>query len=74
MAVLSSDQYYNYVNGVNHAEGIAWGMDGYISCYRPDIIYRYTSAGDLQVLAEDFEGTAIASPTNVAFCGKDFVP
>jgi gluconolactonase len=54
-------------------DGLAFDTAGnlYISCYRPDIIYRYTPDGELQVLAEDFEGTAIAAPTNVAFCGKD---
>ena len=54
-------------------DGLAYDATGdlYVSCYRPDIIYRYTSAGELQVLAEDFEGTKIAAPTNVAFCGED---
>ena len=54
-------------------DGLAFDTTGnlYISCYRPDAVYRYTSGGELQVLAEDYEGTAIAAPTNVAFCGKD---
>jgi gluconolactonase len=53
-------------------DGLAFDDRGnlYISCYRPDIIYRFTPNGQLQVLAEDFEGTAIAAPTNIAFCGE----
>ena len=43
----------------------------YISCYRPDRIYRLTPSGQLDVLAEDYEGTAIAAPTNIAFCGQN---
>ena len=54
-------------------DGVAFDTDGnlYISCYRPDRIYRLSPGGDLQVLAEDFEGTLIAAPTNIAFCGHD---
>ena len=53
-------------------DGLAFDTEGnlYISCYRPDAIYRFTPNGELQVLAEDYEGTAISAPTNVAFCGK----
>lgn len=54
-------------------DGVAFDAAGalYISCYRPDRIYRLTTAGQLDILAEDFEGTAIACPTNIAFCGAD---
>ncbi len=54
-------------------DGLAFDMEGnlYISCYRPDAVYRYTLKGELQVLADDYEGTAIAAPTNVAFCGEN---
>ncbi|MCH8825827.1 MAG: SMP-30/gluconolactonase/LRE family protein [Chloroflexi bacterium] len=54
-------------------DGLAFDTDGnlYISCYRPDRIYRLAVDGGLQVLADDFEGTLIAAPTNVAFCGRD---
>ncbi len=54
-------------------DGLAFDTAGnlYVSCYRPDTIYRYTPKGKLEVLAEDYEGTAMAAPTNVAFCGKD---
>ena len=54
-------------------DGLAFDTDGnlYVCCYRPDAVYRYTPGGELQVLAEDYEGTAMAAPTNVAFCGKN---
>ena len=53
-------------------DGLAFDAEGnlYISCYRPDIIYRLTPRGRLDVVAEDYEGTAIAAPTNIAFCGR----
>jgi len=54
-------------------DGLAFDTDGnlYISCYRPDRVYRLSPQGELEILAEDFEGTVIAAPTNVAFCGED---
>ena len=54
-------------------DGLAFDTDGdlYVSMYRPDIIYRVTPGGEVDVLAEDFEGTLIAAPTNIAFCGPD---
>ena len=54
-------------------DGVAFDTDGnlYTSTYRPDIIYRLTPSGQLDVLAEDHEGTLIAAPTNIAFCGVD---
>ncbi len=54
-------------------DGLAFDTDGnlYVSMYRPDVIYRVTPEGEVDVLAEDFEGTLIAAPTNIAFCGQD---
>lgn len=54
-------------------DGLAFDTKGnlYISCYRPDAIYRLTLTGELQLLAEDYEGTVIAAPTNIAFCGAN---
>ena len=54
-------------------DGVAFDTDRnlYVSMYRPDVIYRRTPAGQVEVLAEDFEGTVIAAPTNIAFCGRD---
>ncbi|UCH26276.1 MAG: SMP-30/gluconolactonase/LRE family protein [Trueperaceae bacterium] len=54
-------------------DGLAFDALGnlYISCYTPDIVYRLSSGGDLQVVVEDWESTLIASPTNIAFAGAD---
>ncbi len=54
-------------------DGVAFDTDGnlYISCYRPDRIYRLSPGGELEVLAEDREGTIMAAPTNIAFCGAE---
>ena len=54
-------------------DGAAFDIDGnlYVSMYRPDRIYRYSPAGEIEILADDFEGTKIACPTNIAFCGKN---
>ncbi len=54
-------------------DGVAFDIDLnlYIACYRPDRIYRLTPSGQLDVLADDFEGTIIAAPTNIAFCGSE---
>ena len=54
-------------------DGIAFDTDGnlYISCYRPDRIYKFSSTSKrLDILVEDFEGTLMAAPTNIAFCGS----
>ena len=53
-------------------DGLAFDDEGtlYCSCYRPDRIYQYAD-GQLDVLADDYEGTAMAAPTNIAFCGPD---
>tara|TARA_Y100001960_G_scaffold7649_1_gene7474 strand:- start:659 stop:1522 length:864 start_codon:yes stop_codon:yes gene_type:complete len=52
-------------------DGIAFDTQGnlYISCYRPDRIYRLSVDGELEILVEDYEGTLMAAPTNIAFCG-----
>jgi gluconolactonase len=54
-------------------DGLAFDTHGslYISCYRPDRIYRLDPKNRLEVLAEDHEGTVIAAPTNVSFCGPE---
>jgi sugar lactone lactonase YvrE len=55
----------------NVPDGIAFATDGsvVISCYRPDIVYRWSAAGGLEVLGTDPEGTVLAAPTNCAFTG-----
>jgi len=54
-------------------DGLAFDEVGnlYISCYTPDAIYRLDQAGNLALLVEDWEGTVLATPTNLAFCGRD---
>lgn len=51
-------------------DGIAVDENGdmFVSCYRPDRIYRVDSSGPL-VVAEDPLGTVLAAPTNVVFAG-----
>jgi gluconolactonase len=53
-------------------DGIAFTEEGgaVISCYRPDRIYHLTPEGDLEILAEDPQGTLLAAPTNVCFVGE----
>ena len=54
-------------------DGVAFDSSGtlYVACYRPDRIYRIPPTGDTQILADDYEGTLMASPTNIAFCGDN---
>jgi len=54
-------------------DGIAFATDGsvVIACYRPDIVYRWSSGSGLEVLGYDPEGTVLAAPTNCAFTGPD---
>jgi gluconolactonase len=40
-----------------------------ISCYRPDRIYHLDAAGELEVVAQDPQGTLLSAPTNVCFVG-----
>ena len=53
-------------------DGVLFDRQGfiYVSCYRPDRIYRLSPLGELEILADDFEGTVISVPTNLAFCGN----
>jgi sugar lactone lactonase YvrE len=54
-------------------DGIAFTEEGgaLISCYRPDRIYHLSPNGDLEVLVEDYQGTMLASPTNICFVGAE---
>ena len=54
-------------------DGVAFDADAnvYISCYRPDTIFRLDTKGALEVLAHEYEGTLMAAPTNIAFCGAN---
>ena len=50
-------------------DGIAFDEQGglFISCYRPDRVYYLTCNKKLRQAADDFQGTQLAAPTNVAF-------
>lgn len=54
-------------------DGLAFDAEHnlYISCYTPDTIYRLAPDGEMQVLVDDWESTAISSPANIAFAGDD---
>ena len=54
-------------------DGVAFDTDGtlYVSCYRPDRIYRMRAGGEPAVLADDWEGVVLNAPTNVAFVGAE---
>lgn len=53
-------------------DGIALDIEEnlYISCYRPDSIYRYRNK-TLELLIEDPQGTLLAAPTNICFAGTE---
>lgn len=50
-------------------DGVALAKDGtfYISCYRPDAIFRWHPDDGLGIFAEDPRGTILAAPTNIVF-------
>ncbi len=52
-------------------DGLAFADDGtlLIACYRPDAVFVLNPEGVLSTLVEDYQGTAVAAPTNVAFGG-----
>ena len=53
-------------------DGLAFDVEEslYISCYRPDRVYRLKFPGELEVLVDDFQGTDVAAPTNIVFAGE----
>lgn len=54
-------------------DGVAFDTEGnlYISCYRPDRIYRLDPHSNLDIFAEDTTGHLLAAPTNIAFYGAN---
>ena len=53
-------------------DGLAFANDGtlLIACYRPDVVLARRPGGELTTLVEDYQGTVVAAPTNVAFGGS----
>jgi gluconolactonase len=53
-------------------DGISLDAEGgmFVSCYRPDRIYRIPPGGDPQVWAEDPDGVVLNQPANTAFVGE----
>ena len=54
-------------------DGVALDTAGnlYVALFNPNIIYRYTTAGELQTLYDDWQQLNLLAPTNVAFGGPD---
>lgn len=52
-------------------DGIAFDVQGnlYIACYAPDRVYRYSAAGELDILFDDWTRITLNAPTNLAFAG-----
>ena len=52
-------------------DGVAVDADGqvYISCFRPDHLYRVDRDGGVELIASDPRGVVLNQPTNVAFVG-----
>jgi gluconolactonase len=56
-------------------DGVVLDAEGnaYVLCYRPDRIYKVSAGGEVEVLAEDPQGTLLAAPTNGVFVGDRLV-
>jgi gluconolactonase len=54
-------------------DGLALDIEGnlYISLYNPNVVYRYSSIGDLSVMYDDWEQLKLLAPTNIAFAGPE---
>jgi gluconolactonase len=54
-------------------DGVALDRNGdlYISLYNPNIVYRFTTKGELITLYDDWEQLMLVAPTNIAFGGPD---
>ena len=50
-------------------DGLAFDTEGYlyVSCFRPDRIYRISPAGEVEILVDEPKGMRLSAPTNVAF-------
>lgn len=54
-------------------DGVAFDAQGnlYISCYNPNVIFRFGTDGKLVTLYDDWEQLMLVAPTNIAFGGED---
>lgn len=54
-------------------DGLAFDAEGglWISCWQPNRIHRLAPDGRLDVVADDWSGTELPTPTNVAFAGAE---
>lgn len=54
-------------------DGVSLDRDGnaYVCCYRPDRILRVSRVGEVEVLADDPEGTVLSAPTNGVWIGPN---
>ena len=54
-------------------DGVALDTNGdlYIALYNPNILYRFTTKGELITLYDDWEQLSLVAPTNIAFGGAD---
>jgi len=54
-------------------DGLAFDSDGslYVSCWRPDRVYRWTNQARLEVLLDDPTAEYLNTPTNLCFGGAD---
>jgi sugar lactone lactonase YvrE len=54
-------------------DGLAFDADGglWIGCYQPNHIYRLDSAGELDLVVDDWTGEYVMTPTNLAFAGPE---
>ena len=52
-------------------DGLALDSDGnlYVACYAPNRVYRFSAAGGLELVAEDWQSVVLSAPTNIAFGG-----
>lgn len=55
-------------------DGLAFDTAGnlYISCWRPDRVYRLEPDGSLEVFLDDFTAEYLNSPTNICFGGENY--
>ncbi len=54
-------------------DGLVFDTEGnlYISCYRPDRIYRLSAGVQLEILVDEPKGMRLCAPTNIVFAGPE---